>query len=143
MRPAAFLQEPSAPRSPASFDWTGSATCGARVRNSVGVASIDAESIYGVVHGLDNVHILGNAVHQAQPAEMVVLLEKDRNFGYPYCMAAQRLIAADGSVIAPGTVVKNEDFTSAHDDAWCATNATRPVTFLQAHSAPLSIAFFD
>ncbi len=46
-------------------------------------------------------------------------------------------------MVLAGTQVKSEIFPSPHDDAWCAMNSDKPTTFIQAHSAPLSIEFFD
>ncbi|MBK7973224.1 MAG: hypothetical protein IPK07_08085 [Deltaproteobacteria bacterium] len=77
------------------------------------------------------------------PGEQLVLLEKGKRYGYPFCTTAQRLVGDDGSLVPTGTQVKAEIFPSPHDDAWCAANSERPVTFFQAHSAPLDITFFD
>src|SRR5262249_35216943 len=55
---------------------------------------------------------------------------------------AQRVVV-NGNVIPAGTQLLNEDFPSGHDDNWCAANSVQPATFVQAHSAPLDITFFD
>src|SRR5262249_52415973 len=92
--------------------------------------------------GLDNVHYQGNDVHNDNPGEQVLELKPGATFGYPFCFTAQRVLL-NGQVIPAGTQVLNQDFPSGHDDAWCAANSTPPATFLQAHSAPLDIIFFD
>jgi glucose/arabinose dehydrogenase len=60
-------------------------------------------------------------------------------YGYPYCFTAQRVIAG-GQVVLPGSQLQ---YGTVHDDAWCATNSSPPATFIQAHSAPLDLVFFD
>jgi glucose/arabinose dehydrogenase len=47
-------------------------------------------------------------------------------------------------VVPPGTQLVNEIYPiTGVDDAWCAANSMKPATFVQAHSAPLDIVFFD
>jgi len=94
------------------------------------------------VNGLDDIHYQGNDVHNDNPGEQVLELGLGKNFGYPFCFTAQRVIVAN-KVVPPNTQLLNEDFASGHDDAWCAANSTPPATFVQAHSAPLDITFFD
>src|SRR5262249_25634165 len=76
------------------------------------------------------------------PGEQLVELRPGARFGYPFCFTAQRVVV-NGQVIPPGTSLFNQDFASGLDDAWCAANADAPATFVQAHSAPLDIAFYD
>ncbi|MEO6576759.1 MAG: hypothetical protein ABIP89_23130 [Polyangiaceae bacterium] len=113
------------------------------LRNMVGFTRNAAGRMYGVVNGLDDVGYQTQDVHNDNPGEQVVQLTMGKNFGYPFCMTAQRIVSG-GNLIVPGTQVANENYPSPGvDDAWCAANSTQPATFVQAHSAPLDITFFD
>ena len=96
--------------------------------------------MYGVQNGQDDVTYGGADVHNDNPGEVILRLEAGLHHGYPFCFAAQRI-----NSIAPGTQVASEIFAgNTRDDAWCqnTTNVARPVTFMQAHSAPMDITFF-
>ena len=96
--------------------------------------------MYGVQNGQDNVTYGGADVHNDNPGEVILRLEAGSHHGYPFCFVAQRV-----NSIAPGTQVVSEIFPgNPRDDAWCqsTTNVARPVTFMQAHSAPMDITFF-
>jgi glucose/arabinose dehydrogenase len=108
----------------------------------VGYTRNAAGRMYGVVNGLDDIHYQGSDVHQDNPGEQVLALGMGKTFGYPFCFTAQRVVV-NGQVVPPGTQLFNQDFTSGLNDAWCAQNSTPPATFVQAHSAPLDIYFFD
>ena len=124
------------------FRWDDGEPFSVGLRNTVGFTRNAAGRMYGVVNGLDNVTWNDRDVHNENPGEQIVALEKGKRFGYPFCYTAQRLVKDDRVVLA-GTQVKSEIFPSPHDDAWCAMNSDKPTTFIQAHSAPLSIEFFD
>jgi glucose/arabinose dehydrogenase len=99
--------------------------------------------IYGVVNGLDEQKYKGTDVHNDNPGEQVVEIAAGKKYGYPFCFTAQRVVD-NGNVIAPGTQLINVSYrNNPHDDTWCAANSSKPTTFVQAHSAPLDIAFFD
>lgn len=125
------------------FRWADGEVFAVGLRNTVGFTRDSAGRMYGVVNGLDDVTWRGRDVHGENPGEAIVRLEKGKRFGYPFCFTAQRLVGDDGVVVPAGTSVKNGIFASPHDDAWCAANADPPATFVQAHSAPLDITFFD
>ncbi len=125
------------------FAWLSGEIANQGLRNMVGFTKNAAGRMYGVVNGLDDVAYQGQDVHNDNPGEQVVQLGFGKNFGYPFCMTAQRIVSG-ATLIAPGTQVANENYPSAGvDDAWCAANSSQPATFVQAHSAPLDITFFD
>jgi glucose/arabinose dehydrogenase len=110
------------------------------IRNVLGFNRDAMGRMYGVQNGQDDVTYGGMDVHNDNPGEVIIRLEAGSHHGYPLCMVAQRI-----NNIAPGTQVRSEIFPgNQRDDAWCqtATNAARPVTFVQAHSAPMDITFF-
>lgn len=125
------------------FDWnTTGEVVTAGLRNTNGFTRDAAGRMYGVVNGLDDQQYAGQDVHNDNPGEQVVEIAMGKNYGYPFCFTAQRVVNGD-NVIAPGTQLANVNSPSAKDDAWCATNSAQPTTFIQAHSAPLDITFFD
>ena len=96
--------------------------------------------MYGVQNGQDDVTYGGTDVHNDNPGEVILRLDAGSHHGYPFCFVVQRV-----NSIVPGTQVRSEIFTgNTRDDAWCqnATNVSKPVTFMQAHSAPMDITFF-
>ena len=125
------------------YHWAQGEVFAVGLRNTVGFTRSAAGRMYGVVNGLDNLTWRGRDVHNDNPGEQLVLLEKGKRYGYPFCTTAQRLVGDDGAVVPAGTQVEAEIFPSPHDDAWCAANSEQPVTFFQAHSAPLDLTFFE
>lgn len=132
------------------FEWKDGEIFVKGARNVTGFGRDAKGRIYGVVSGLDDLRYEGKDVHADNPGDEVVLLEKDKAFGYPFCFAAVRIVK-DGKVLAPGTMLRSEvasqnplagKTTSTKDDAWCAKNAEPPLSVLQAHASSLSIAFF-
>ncbi len=126
------------------FQWSDGEIVTVGLRNANGFARNEATGrIYAVINGLDNIHYKNVDIHQDNPGEMIVEIAAGKKYGYPFCFSVQRLVD-DGKVIAPGTQLANALFpNNPRDDAWCAANASRPTTFVQAHTAPLDIAFFD
>lgn len=126
------------------FDWTEGEPFTLGLRNINGFKRNELTGkIYGVVNGLDEQQYKGQDVHNDNPGEQIVELASGKKYGYPFCFTAQRVV--DGTdVVAPGTQLVNVSYGgNPHDDAWCAANSSKPTTFLQAHSAPLDLAFFD
>jgi glucose/arabinose dehydrogenase len=124
------------------FQWTSGEIVSQGLRNMVGYARTGGR-MYGVVNGLDDVHYKSVDVHNDNPGEQLVLLGMGKKFGYPFCYTAQRVVS-NNMVITPGTQLVNQDYpVNGIDDNWCAQNSNPPVTFFQAHSAPLEITFFD
>jgi glucose/arabinose dehydrogenase len=121
------------------FAWPSGEVVTKGLRNANGFTKNAAGRMYAVVNGLDDVGYAGQNVHDDNPGEQVVEIAMGKAYGYPYCFTAQRVIAG-GQVIAPGTQLQ---FGTVHDDAWCAANSSPPATFIQAHSAPLDLTFFD
>ena len=123
-----------------AFSWTGGEIFVDGIRNLLGFNRDGMGRMYGVQNGQDNVTYGGTDVHNDNPGEVVLRIEAGLHHGYPFCFVAQRV-----NSIAPGTQVASEIFPgNTRDDAWCqsTTNVARPVTFVQAHSAPMDIAFF-
>jgi glucose/arabinose dehydrogenase len=109
-------------------------------RNILGFNRDAMGRMYGVQNGQDDVTYGGSDVHNDNPGEVIIRLEAGSHHGYPFCFAAQRI-----NNVAPGTQVRSEIFSNnQRDDAWCqnTTNVARPVTFVQAHTAPMEIIFF-
>jgi glucose/arabinose dehydrogenase len=124
-----------------AFTWASSGEVFADgLRNVLGFNKDAMGRIYGVQNGQDNVTYNNADVHQDNPGEVIVRLEAGSHHGYPFCFVAQRI-----TNIAPGTQVFSQIFSgNTRDDAWCqnTTNVARPVTFMQAHTAPMDIVFF-
>jgi glucose/arabinose dehydrogenase len=113
------------------------------LRNTNGFArSAASGKIFGVVNGLDNQAYGGADVHNDNPGEQVVEIAATKNYGYPFCFTAQA-VESGNNVVAAGTQLVNAASPTAKDDTWCAANSSPPATFIQAHSAPLDITFFD
>lgn len=128
-------------KSGAPFAWGTGEVVTKGLRNASGFTKNAFGRMYSVVNGLDNIHYEGKDVHNDNPGEQVVEVAMGKQYGYPFCFTAQRVVAAAG-LVPPGTQLYNNDF-GVHDDAWCAANSSKPATFIQAHSAPLDITFFD
>lgn len=124
------------------FDWKDGEVFTQGLRNAVGVTRNETTGkMYAVVNGLDEVTYKGVNVHNDNPGEQILEVAEGKQYGYPFCFTAQRIV--DGStVIPPGTQLSFAGF-GGHDDAWCAANSEKPAAFIQAHSAPLDIFFFD
>jgi glucose/arabinose dehydrogenase len=122
------------------FDWQDDGEIFADgLRNTLGFNRDATGRIYGVQNGQDDVTFKGQDVHQDNPGEVILRLEEGTSHGYPFCYVAQAL---DG--VTAGTQVASPIFDdNPHDDAWCgdAANAVPPVTFVQAHTAPMDIVF--
>ena len=121
------------------FAWLSGEVVTKGLRNANGFTRNAAGRMYAVVNGMDEVTYGGADVHNDNPGEQVVEIGMGRAYGYPYCFTAQRVIVG-GQVVAPGTQLP---FGGVHDDAWCTANSLPPATFIQAHSAPLDLVFFD
>ncbi len=126
------------------FKWDDGEPVTVGLRNINGFSRNEANGkIFGVVNGLDGQSYKGTDVHNDNPGEQVLEIAPGKKYGYPFCFTAQRVVD-DGNVIAPGTQLVNVSYDgNSHDDAWCAANSDKPTTFVQAHSAPLDITFFD
>lgn len=123
------------------FTWLSGQVFAGGLRNANGFTKNAAGRMYAVVNGIDDLWYGGQDVHDDNPGEQLVQLGLGKQYGFPFCFTAQRAMNAGGQVIPAGTQLAVSP--DIHDDAWCATNSTRPATFTQAHSAPLDITFFD
>jgi glucose/arabinose dehydrogenase len=121
------------------FAWLSGEVVTTGLRNANGFTKNAAGRMYAVVNGLDDVGYGGVNVHNDNPGEQVVELGMGKSYGYPYCFTAQRVVTPSG-LVPVGTQLP---YNSVHDEAWCAANSSQPSTFIQAHSAPLDITFFD
>jgi glucose/arabinose dehydrogenase len=143
------------------FDWSEGEVFVTGLRNMVGYARNADGDLYGVVNGIDNLRYRGSDIHLNNPGEDLVRLRAGEAHGYPYCFTAQHVpempaLGVAGSaiegetstavnMIAAGTrlATEVEGMPNPHDDAWCLANSAPPSTFLEAHSAPLDITFFE
>ena len=133
------------------FQWNEGEPFVVGVRNVTGFTKDAAGRMIGVVSGIDDLRYGAEDVHADNPGEDVVLLEKGQAHGYPFCFTASRVVVG-GQVVPPGTRLHADAASqnplvsvtrSSKDDAWCKAHTTPPLTFLQAHSSPLGIAFLD
>jgi glucose/arabinose dehydrogenase len=122
------------------FAWLSGEVVTVGLRNANGFTRNAAGRIYAVVNGMDGISYQGQDVHDDNPGEQVVEIAMGKRYGFPFCWTAQRVVLAGGQVVPPGTQLAS---SAVHDDAWCAANSSQPTTFVQAHSAPLDLAFFD
>lgn len=127
----------------APIDWSTGQVVTTGLRNMNGFTKTTNGRMYGVVNGTDDLTYKGIDVHDDNPGEQVVQIAMGNHFGYPFCFTAQRVV--DGNaVVTAGTQLVNALYPqNPHDDAWCAANSMKPTTFVQAHSAPLDLVFFD
>jgi len=133
------------------FQWREGEVFVSGVRNVTGFTRNAAGRMVGVLSGMDDLRYRGSDIHADNPGEEIVLLEQGKSYGYPFCFAAARVVV-DGKVIPPGTKLRAAwasqnplaaTTESPVDDAWCSAHAAPPLTFMQAHSSPLGITFFD
>jgi glucose/arabinose dehydrogenase len=128
------------------FNWTSSGEIvSSGLRNTNGFTRhATSGKIFGVVNGLDGQTYDGADVHNDNPGEQVVEIAMGKSYGYPFCFTVQA-VEREGAVLAPGTQLVNATLQSGvpKTDSWCATNSLPPATFIQAHSAPLDITFFE
>lgn len=128
----------------APFPWTAGEAFTVGLRNVNGFARNETtKKIYGVVNGLDEQRYKTVDIHNDNPGEQVLEIAAGKKYGYPFCFTAQRVVNAS-TVVPPGTQLINVSYPgNPHDDAWCAAQSSPPTTFVQAHSAPLDLTFFD
>lgn len=121
------------------------------LRNEVGLA-FDAHGVlWGVENGADDLHRadLGGDIHDEHPAEELNAFREDdvgKHWGYPYCWTQfGEDLAGPGVGAARGTSWAWPSFMNdgVHTDAWCRANTVPPRVAMQAHSAPLGLAFYD
>lgn len=133
------------------FRWDAGEIFVRGVRNVTGFTRDSRGRIYGVVNGVDDLRSAGQDVHADNPGEGFVQLEQDQAYGWPFCFMAQRIVR-DGAVVPPGTQLPADAMsnafwrtlvTSNKDVAWCASHANRPMSLMQAHSAPLDVVVFE
>lgn len=116
------------------------------VRNATALGRGPSGRLYAGINNLDDVHYAGVDVHEDNPGEVLVSLEKGKRYGYPFCFHAARVVR-DGKVVEPGTPLRADVkkgklggiLNSNKDDAWCAANADRPLSFFQAHASVLDL----
>ena len=119
------------------------------LRNEVGLAFDIHGRLWGVVeNGADNLirDDLGGDIHTDNPAEELNLFDQalGSHYGYPYCFTEYSLpksVSQNGK----GTIWAWPSFMNdgTHDDSWCRSNTVHPALSMQAHSAPLGIAFYN
>ncbi len=133
------------------FRWEDGEVFVRGARNVTGFTRDARGRMYGVLNGVDDLRYAGQDIHADNPGEAFVRLERGQAYGWPFCFMAARVVRA-GKVIAPGTqlrAVAMHNFfpqflvESNKEDAWCEAHATRPMSFLQAHTAPLDVVVFD
>jgi glucose/arabinose dehydrogenase len=121
--------------------WLSGEVVTSGLRNANGFTRNAAGRMYAVVNGMDGVSYQSKDIHNDNPGEQITEIAMGKQYGFPFCVTAQRVVLAGGQLVPPGTQIPPGG--SVHDDAWCAANSSAPSTFVQAHSAPLDIVFFD
>jgi glucose/arabinose dehydrogenase len=137
------------------FQWKDGEIVVRGVRNVTAMARDPHGHLVGIDNSFDDIAHGGVDVHEDNPGEPIVALETGKKYGYPFCFYAQRVVE-DGVVISPGTPLVSEvkhdvpvfkelakNLKSPRDDAWCAANVERPISFVQAHSSALGMMFPD
>ena len=109
------------------------------LRNEVGLAFDGRGRLWGVENSADNLmrDDLGGDIHNDNPADELNLLVRGDSYGYPFCWTAgpgAEFSEAGEQFAWPSTMEEK-------DDAWCRENSRAPALALQAHSAPLGLAF--
>jgi glucose/arabinose dehydrogenase len=99
-----------------NLDGTGEEIFSEGLRNSVGIV-FNQDKLWSVDNGRDKI---GENI----PPEEVNILEKGKNYGWPYCY---------------GMKVQNPEFTDK--ETYCSNETETPAFQMQAHSAPLGMDF--
>jgi glucose/arabinose dehydrogenase len=115
------------------------------IRSATAMVQGPKGRLYAAIDGLDDVHYADVDVHEDNPGELLVSLEKGKRYGFPFCFHAARIVR-DGAVVPPGTPLRADVkkklgglAKSNKDDAWCAANVDRPLSFFQAHTSVLDL----
>lgn len=117
------------------------------LRNEVGLATDDAGALWGVENGADGLQRadLGGDIHNDNPGEELNKLDSAGAFyGYPYCWSEYCLSGERGrGVTAQWAWPSFMGGATPYTDKWCSNlaNVQPPKLVIQAHSAPLGIAF--
>jgi len=130
------------------YRWDGDGVTGWAdgLRNEVGLTFGPRGRLWGVQNGIDNLRRrdLGGDIHADNPAEELNLLDQPGAFhGYPYCWSEFRLDPSRGGR-GPGCQWAHPATRSEKGDAWCRSrdNVQPPALAMQAHAAPLDLAFY-
>jgi len=129
------------------FDFATAEVFADGLRNEVGMAFDRRGVLWGVENSADQLYRedLGGSIVEDNPAEELNMFTKaGKNYGYPFCFTEFSLpqsISSKGRGTVWAWPSTMNDGT--HDDGWCRDNTSPPVMAMQAHSAPLGIAFFD
>lgn len=116
------------------------------LRNEVGMAFDSAGILWGVENGADRLQRgdLGGDIHNDNPAEELNKFDGPigAHYGYPWCWTEYILPEEYG--MGRGTVwAWPSTMGTFRNDTWCRAEARSSALAMQAHSAPLGIAFFD
>ena len=120
------------------------------LRNEVGLAFDRHGVLWGVENSADNLYRsdLGGDIHNDNPAEELNRFPEalaGQHWGYPYCWTQySESSSANWQGQPRGTAWAWPSFMSdgTHTDAWCRAQTQPAALAMQAHSAPLGIAFY-
>eukprot|EP00965_Chrysotila_dentata_P010796 350893-Pleurochrysis_carterae.AAC.1 len=131
-------------------DFSTAPTWARGLRNEVGLAFDLNGTLWGVENGADNLFRadLGGDITEENPGEELNRFpgpdaDGDADFyGYPYCWSEYQLPPDVG--LGPRTQWAWPSFIETYPDSWCrnTSNVKPPELVMQAHTAPLGIAFF-
>ncbi|AKV02825.1 L-sorbosone dehydrogenase [Labilithrix luteola] len=120
------------------------------IHNLSAIASDAAGRLVGIDDGAADLLRHGRAVSDEDPGAPLVLVEKDKAYGYPFCMFAGRArgaaqvppatpLLADVPPPQPGARVTAG--SAPRDDAWCQSHVDSPLALFDANSSARSILY--
>ena len=108
------------------------------LRNSVDFLWTKDGQLWASTQGSDGVKLKASDPPDVQPYERIVnLVEKGKNYGWPYCIPAKLGVNTPADKQIPDPTVQG----SANYDCSSATKATPPLFTTVAHAAPLGMAW--
>lgn len=115
------------------------------LRNDVGIAEDRSGLVYSIENSLDNAVRLGRDIHTNNPAEKVYRLGDPANpkqtfGGYPHCYTVWEAGDFTDRTFRVGDWFTQQN-SGQYNDAWCDSNAVKPITLLPPHTAPLDMKF--
>ena len=133
------------------FEWREGEVFVRGARNVTGFTRDAKGRMYGVVNGVDDLRYDGRGRARRQPGRVRRAARGGASVRLAVLLRAERVVVG-GAVVPPGTPLQADAYrnvplqgivSSNKDDAWCAAHMTRPMSFIEAHSAPLDIVIFD
>ncbi|KAH7096097.1 soluble quino protein glucose dehydrogenase [Auriculariales sp. MPI-PUGE-AT-0066] len=135
----------------AGYDYLDGRVLAYGVRNEVGLAEDRSGVVWGVENSADNlVRVNGGVttdIHQDNPAEKLhkfgdALQTSNKFYGYPFCFSVWNPSLFTSETFKVGDWFSQQQSPYAsYNDAWCNSNAIKPILLLKDHTAPLDSKF--